>query len=64
MAGRLAQADGIYREILADDPQHGQALCLSGMLAQQRGDGTRALQLLTRCASSSSLSRRRTITRR
>lgn len=35
--GRLAEADALYREILAQDPEHFDALHLSGVIAYQQG---------------------------
>jgi tetratricopeptide (TPR) repeat protein len=43
-AGRLAEAEAIYRHILAKSPQHADALHLLGLIAQQRGDGATALE--------------------
>ena len=37
-AGRLEQAERIYAQILADNPQHADALHLLGVIAHQRGD--------------------------
>jgi tetratricopeptide (TPR) repeat protein len=42
-AGRLAEAEAIYRRVLAKSPQHADALHLLGLIAQQRGDGLTAL---------------------
>jgi tetratricopeptide (TPR) repeat protein len=44
-SGNLAKANEIYSSVLAIDPNHLQALCLSGGLAQQAGDFTRAIAL-------------------
>ena len=44
-SGNLAQADEIYSSILAMDQNHLQALCLSGALAQQSGNFTKAIAL-------------------
>ncbi|TAK91700.1 MAG: tetratricopeptide repeat protein [Burkholderiaceae bacterium] len=41
-AGRLAQAEDLYRQILQVQPQHADALHLSGVLAYQRGDHAQA----------------------
>jgi len=43
-AGRLAEAEAIYRRILAEQPQHPDALHLLGLVAQQKGDGVTALE--------------------
>lgn len=43
-AGRLAEAEEIYRRILAGRPQHADALHLLGLIAQQRGNGPAALE--------------------
>jgi tetratricopeptide (TPR) repeat protein len=42
-AGRLAEAEAIYRRILAQHPQHPDALHLLGLIAQQNGDAVTAL---------------------
>ena len=43
--GNLAKANEIYTLVLAMDPNHLQALCLSGALAQQSRDFTKAITL-------------------
>ncbi len=43
-SGRLADADRLYRKILADQPQHADALHLSGLIALQRGQYDLAVQ--------------------
>jgi tetratricopeptide (TPR) repeat protein len=45
-AGRLDEADRIYREILAADPRHGDALHLSGVLKNQQGQPAEGLRLV------------------
>lgn len=45
-AGDTAAAQEIYREVLAIDPTNVDALCLSGIVAQQRGQREIALDLL------------------
>ena len=47
-AGRLAQAQEIYRQVLDAAPDHPQALHLLGMIAFQRGQGAHALDLVAR----------------
>jgi Flp pilus assembly protein TadD len=47
-AGRLAEAERIYREILARQPDHPEVLCLLGMLAAQAGKPDEAVELLRR----------------
>ena len=42
-AGRLAQAEHGYRDVLAIDPRHADALHWLGVAASQRGDQTEAL---------------------
>ncbi|HEC27035.1 MAG TPA: hypothetical protein ENI67_06475, partial [Gammaproteobacteria bacterium] len=37
-SGRLDEADALYLHILQVDPQHTDALHLSGLIMQQRGD--------------------------
>lgn len=44
-SGNLAKADEIYSLVLAIHPNHLQALCLSGALAQQSGHFTKAIAL-------------------
>lgn len=46
--GRLAEADRLYAAVLAQDPDHPDALHLSGLVARHAGDDARALDLLTR----------------
>jgi Flp pilus assembly protein TadD len=36
-AGRLNEAEGLYRQILAVDPNHADGLHLLGVMAHQRG---------------------------
>jgi tetratricopeptide (TPR) repeat protein len=45
-AGRLEQAEAIYRQILAREPRHADALHLLGLVAYQRGQLDQAIQLL------------------
>jgi tetratricopeptide (TPR) repeat protein len=45
-AGRLEEAENIYRDILAADPRHVDALHLSGVLAHQRGRSIDGLRLV------------------
>ena len=45
-AGRLAQAAQLYREIIARDPQHADALRLLGVVAHQSGKQELAVDLL------------------
>jgi len=47
-AGRLAEAERIYRQVLAQQPGHGGALCLLGALASQTGHWDAALDLIRR----------------
>ncbi|MEN6628025.1 MAG: tetratricopeptide repeat protein [Sulfuricella sp.] len=47
-AGRLAQAEEIYRQILQVDPDHPDALHLLGMLAHQIGQNEIAAKLINR----------------
>jgi predicted O-linked N-acetylglucosamine transferase (SPINDLY family) len=46
-AGRLAEAEALYREVLASAPQTFEALYLAGVAATQRTDYAPALALLT-----------------
>ena len=50
-AGRLAEAEAGYREVLAKRPDHFQALRLLGVLAGQAGRPQVALELLTRATA-------------
>jgi protein O-GlcNAc transferase len=47
-AGRLAQADALYRRVLAAQPNQFDALHLSGTLALQQGRAAAAVELLAR----------------
>jgi predicted O-linked N-acetylglucosamine transferase (SPINDLY family) len=47
-AGRLAEAEGLYRRVLAADPQQADALHLLGMAAQTRGRLDEAHRLVSR----------------
>ncbi|WP_131989384.1 tetratricopeptide repeat protein [Chthoniobacter flavus] len=47
-AGRLAEAEGLYRQILAVQPDHAQALHLLGVIALQMGQHEAAENLLRR----------------
>lgn len=48
--GELEQANAIYSSLLLTTPNHLQTLCLSGSIALQLGDHTRAIQLFTRAS--------------
>ena len=47
-AGRLAEAERGYREILRSEPEHADSLHLLGVIALQNGDFTSALSLVQR----------------
>jgi tetratricopeptide (TPR) repeat protein len=47
-AGRLAEAEALYREILATEPDHADALNLLGVLAHQTGRDDQAVELIGR----------------
>ncbi len=47
-AGRLAEAETLFREVLARDPGHAAALCLLGRLAAEVGQPWVAVQLFER----------------
>jgi tetratricopeptide (TPR) repeat protein len=47
-AGRLAEAEALYRAVLADSPGHPHALHLLGVLAHQQGRPQEALDLIGR----------------
>jgi protein O-GlcNAc transferase len=50
-AGRLQQAEHIYRQILAVDPRHFDALQLLGLIAQQTGQVQGAIELMSRAVA-------------
>ena len=50
-AGRLAEAEAIYRQVIADDAQNPQALNLLGALAMQTGRLPQAIDLLGRAVA-------------
>jgi len=47
-AGRLAEAEGLYRQILSQQPNHADAVHLLGILAGRTGRAQEALELLRR----------------
>jgi len=47
-AGNLARAESVYRQVLASDPEHSEALRLLGLLAHQTGNLEQANNLLSR----------------
>ncbi len=47
-AGRLQEAQAIYRQILDEDPNHADALHLLGVLAYQTGNDQAGIELITR----------------
>jgi len=47
-AGRLGPAQEIYRQVLAREPNHPDALHLLGLIAHQAGDNAAAVQLIER----------------
>lgn len=47
-AGRLAQAEAIYRELLRQDPQHAWATHFLGLIADQTGQPQTAVELMLR----------------
>lgn len=49
--GQLEQADNFYAEFLRNEPDHPQALRLSGILARETGRYDKSLELLVRLAS-------------
>jgi tetratricopeptide (TPR) repeat protein len=50
-AGRLADAAGLYQSILAQQPDHTDALRLLGLLLHQQGQHARAVELIGRAAA-------------
>lgn len=51
-AGRLAEADAIYQELLKNNPDHSEALRLTGVLARQRGQSEVARDFIERAVKS------------
>jgi len=51
-AGRLAQAETLYRQVLQQQPEHPEALQYLGMLAHQIGKGEAAVDLMRRAIAS------------
>ena len=49
--GRIADAEGIYRQILQDDPGHPGALHLLGVIRHQKGQHEGALELIGRAVA-------------
>lgn len=47
-AGRLAEAEKIYRQVLLADPRHGDALHLLGLIEKQKGHYREAIELIRR----------------
>ncbi len=47
-AGRLAEAEALYREILAVDPDHFESLHLLGVISHQAGQHEKAVELIGR----------------
>jgi predicted O-linked N-acetylglucosamine transferase (SPINDLY family) len=50
-AGRLAEAEALYREALAEEPHNIDALHFLGVVALQRGDPARAVDLISQALS-------------
>ena len=50
-AGRLSEADALYREALAEDPENIDALHFRGVIAFQRGDYPQAVQFISKALS-------------
>ena len=50
-AGRLAEAETLYREALADDPENIDALHFRGVVAYQRGQHSQAIELISQALS-------------
>ena len=51
-AGRLAEAEGLYRQILVVNPRHGDALHLLGVIAHQVGRSDAAIDLIRQALQS------------
>src|SRR5918995_1036182 len=50
-AGRLGEAEALYRQALAEDPQNIDALHFLGVIALQRGDPAKAVVLISQALS-------------
>jgi protein O-GlcNAc transferase len=50
--GQLAQAEALYKRILRSESRHAGALHLLGMIALQKGDARRALELISKSVAS------------
>lgn len=50
-AGRLSEAEALYREALAEDPENVDALHFRGVIAFQRGDYAQAVELISKALS-------------
>ena len=50
-AGRLDEAEAVYRRLLADDPDHAAALHLLGVIAFQRGRADEAVGMISRAVA-------------
>jgi len=48
-AGRLGEAETLYRRIVASDPEHWRGLHLLGLIAHKQGQHPEALELLKQC---------------
>jgi tetratricopeptide (TPR) repeat protein/SAM-dependent methyltransferase len=46
-AGRLDEAEGLYRQLLSLDARHADSLNMLGVVAQQRGDLERAVEMIS-----------------
>ena len=56
-AGRLSEAEKLYQQVLADNPQNADALHLLGVIAYQANKYKLAINLITYYRNSSSTSR-------
>ncbi|HEX4794433.1 MAG TPA: tetratricopeptide repeat protein [Humisphaera sp.] len=50
-AGRIAEAEALYRQVIAKQPRHGDALHLLGLLLIHRGDAAAAIEPLSRAVA-------------
>src|SRR5476649_703696 len=50
-AGRLQQAEALYRQVLQSEPNHPDALHLLGWIAHQAGQGKAAVELVSKAIS-------------
>jgi Flp pilus assembly protein TadD len=50
-AGRIAEAQALYRKVLVSDPNHAEALNLLAVILQDAGDLVQSIELLSRAVA-------------